>query len=274
MKENKYVFFDLDGTLLNQNHQINPQTITAIEQVKKNNNYFSIATGRSLPLAIDYINQIKANNYAIICNGSLIYNPKNKQIIEVSKPLNSELKNYFFDIVEKYQSSFLIYTSDKNYFFSFNEQSKKPFLPFLENSIDMSNLEFSEVKKKLNQMPVYAFSQHSNIIDENEFMSFFKDAKENKKWCNMSSALKGFVDIYGYGISKLAAFKKICDLLNLNLDDVYYFGDSMNDYEMISYVKNSIAMGNAVDALKQKAKYLIGTNNSDAIAIFLIKEFI
>lgn len=272
MKVNKFLFFDLDGTLLNKEHTINTSTVDAIKKVRQNGNRVSIATGRSLPLAIEFISEISADDYVIISNGCLLYDTKNKKIIEASNPLSNELKTDFFKIIEKYSCSFLSYSLDANYFFAFDEESKKAFEPYLENSIDLTPMGFEKAKEFLFKTPIYNFSEHSSIISHSEFLDIFRYAKDEKKWCNMTSALNGFVDIYGYGVSKLTAFKKVSELLNLNINDVYYFGDSMNDYDMVCYVKNSIAMGNAINELKQKAKYVIGNHDTDAIAEFLNQE--
>ncbi|MBR2651366.1 HAD hydrolase family protein [bacterium] len=54
-------------------------------------------------------------------------------------------------------------------------------------------------------------------------------------------------------------------------ENSYAFGDSKNDIILLSNIGNSICMGNGEPEVKNVAKYVIGDNNSDAIAEFLYK---
>lgn len=97
----------------------------------------------------------------------------------------------------------------------------------------------------------------------------FKYYKEDLKECNLTSALKHSIDIYGGSISKYVGYLKLKELLQYSDNNVYFFGDSNNDFDLMCYVENGIAMGNANPRLKSVAKYVIGDNNSNAIADFI-----
>ncbi len=270
----KYFIFDLDGTLLNSRHFINYSSIEAINNAKVKGHKFMIATGRSYQLAISEIKFIDADHYSIICNGGLLYDVEKNEVIENSEPLNKEVIRFFIDKAKKYESSFLIYSKTDNYFYCANKEGKIAFQPFLKNSIDMSNLGIEKVERFLETIPVFTLTQFSDVIDEYEFMSLFDKLKNKNNYCNLSSALKGFVDIYSHNTSKWTGFLTLQKKLDIDdVNDVYYFGDSMNDYEMFKNIPNSIAMGNAHPELKKIAKYIIEDNNSDAIANF-INEFL
>lgn len=49
---------------------------------------------------------------------------------------------------------------------------------------------------------------------------------------------------------KLDFIKKICEELNITLDDVAYIGDDINDYELLSAVKYKACPNNAVKKIK------------------------
>lgn len=271
MNKPKYLIFDLDGTLLNSDHKISQKTIDALYKAQEHGIKVTIATGRSYLLSIDEMREINATGYAIVCNGALIYDIQNKSFIENCRPFNETFKDYFFEHVKRLQSGFLAYSTDTSYFFGYSKESKLVFQPFLKGSLDLSNLSFEKMRDVLLKENIYAFSHQTNTIGHDDFMELFKDLKENKKMCNMSSALNGVVDIYGYNISKAAGFKRLSELLGVSKEDVYYFGDSMNDYEIASLIPNSVAMGNGVEKLKSVCKYQIGDNNSTAIADFVYK---
>lgn len=270
----KLIIFDLDGTLLNSNHNINESSLEAIEYLKKKNNLVAIATGRSFQLSKKYIDLIKLENYAIVCNGSLIHDAKHNKMIETSSPLEENVKNDFLDKCKKYNSSFLAFSLEETYFYSKDDNGRKAFSFFLEGTKDISSMDFNQMSKFILDNSVYCFSHFSSDIDYLEFLSMFEKYKNDLKLCNVSTGFKGFVDIYGYGVSKVVGFEKLIQLLEINnLEDVYYFGDSMNDYDMFKKLSNTIAMGNAVEPLKKIAKHIIGDNNSNSIKEFIIKHF-
>ena len=49
------------------------------------------------------------------------------------------------------------------------------------------------------------------------------------------------------------------------------FGDGYNDLSMIAYAGLGVAMGNAVEELKQKADQVTRSNDEDGIAVILEK---
>lgn len=71
--------------------------------------------------------------------------------------------------------------------------------------------------------------------------------------------------------NKFKALEKLCSSLNINLNQVIYFGDSTNDLPIINKVGLGIAMGNAIQEVKEQAKDITLSNDEDGIASFLEK---
>ena len=81
-----------------------------------------------------------------------------------------------------------------------------------------------------------------------------------------------FCDINLKGTSKGIAVKKLMDILNLNIEEVICFGDSMNDYEMFQACNYTVAMKNATKDLKDKAYFITEfDNNENGVAKFIEK---
>ena len=72
-------------------------------------------------------------------------------------------------------------------------------------------------------------------------------------------------DIIEKGISKAEGLKKLCAYYGLEMSDVYAFGDSYNDSEMLEEAGVGIAMGNAKEALKEIADYITSPIDQDGI---------
>ena len=72
-------------------------------------------------------------------------------------------------------------------------------------------------------------------------------------------------DIIEKGISKAEGLKKLCAYYGLEMRDVYAFGDSFNDSEMLEEAGVGIAMGNAKEELKAIADYVTSPIDQDGI---------
>lgn len=59
---------------------------------------------------------------------------------------------------------------------------------------------------------------------------------------------------------------------NISLSEMIYFGDGLNDLEVLQEVGLSVAMGNALEQVKKCTIYSTKTNNEDGIIDFLDKK--
>ncbi len=64
----------------------------------------------------------------------------------------------------------------------------------------------------------------------------------------------------GYGVKMLA------DKLGLQQSEVMAIGDQENDLAMIEYAGTGVAMGNAIDSVKNIAQFVTKTNMEDGVA--------
>ena len=71
------------------------------------------------------------------------------------------------------------------------------------------------------------------------------------------------------GVNKLSTLENICQKINVQLDDVIFFGDGANDLEIIRQVGTGIAMGNALEEIKIQAKDTTLSNDEEGIAVYL-----
>lgn len=49
------------------------------------------------------------------------------------------------------------------------------------------------------------------------------------------------------------------------MQEILYFGDSLNDLDLINSEYITIAMANALDIIKEKAKFITDSNDNDGI---------
>ena len=77
-----------------------------------------------------------------------------------------------------------------------------------------------------------------------------------------------YSNIVNININKGDAVKLLLKKLNIDKKYSICFGDSINDFDMFDACGIKVAMGNALDSLKEKADYITESNDNDGITYF------
>ena len=71
--------------------------------------------------------------------------------------------------------------------------------------------------------------------------------------------------------TKEHALNKASEYFNISMSNIISFGDDINDMKMIEISGVGVAMGNAVNEVKESADYVTETNDREGIAIWINK---
>ncbi len=133
---------DLDGTLLNNNSDISENNKNMIEKLIKDDHKFVIATGRIYPSALKYARELSLDTPVIACNGAVIMDHVNNQIIK-DYPIKKEIMKELLSICEKHNIYFHLYSLDTVYGKE-NKKLIKKYLNWIKN-----DARFSEIKVEI-----------------------------------------------------------------------------------------------------------------------------
>lgn len=81
MKNDVWLFSDLDGTLLPSDKRIPDDLRDGIQQFVQQGGHFTIATGRTIESARTYWEQLSVKEPMILFNGAMIYDPDRKSVV-------------------------------------------------------------------------------------------------------------------------------------------------------------------------------------------------
>ena len=96
-----------------------------------------------------------------------------------------------------------------------------------------------------------------------EMMEPFKDTLS----CMFTSPV--YFEFTAKGIDKAKAIDTVYRSLGYEPAELMAFGDAQNDLSMLKYAGVGVAMGNAVEEVKDAADYITLSNNHDGIAAAL-----
>ncbi|WP_039657641.1 Cof-type HAD-IIB family hydrolase [Clostridium tyrobutyricum] len=271
MLKYKWCVCDMDGTLLNSRDIISKENEIALKKLQEIGVEVIIASGRIDLLMKCFISQLGLKGNIICCNGSLIKNIQTGQTI-YSKLINKNIVKEIIEYSLKNSIGFLIYTKDTIYSSKNNCKAEK-----YENMNKSLPLEFKIPIKYIDNISASLIEKMDVfkilLISNNECIKSLKNYFSAYETLTAVSSLEGLLDIMASDISKGNALKILSEKTGIDLNDVIVFGDNYNDIEMFECAGMPIAMGNSVEAVKVKAKYITRSNNESGIA-YAIKNFI
>ncbi len=265
----KFIFIDLDGTLLNDKKEISEENIKWLNRAYKEKGITSIiTTGRLLGYVEKLYSRYNCSfgDIIIASNGAIIKNIKTKEYINKEVLTNEEMKYLRSIYLEENLEYIMIYTEKEIFREGEDKTSLETDKIYVENIEEFLNSypetlsticilsgQEKELNKAIKRIELYKNLDYSPI---SEYIQKGKDFEIRAK----------YIDVMKKGVNKKNAIKKVMDTFGVNHDEIIVIGDGGNDLQMFEYAKLKIAMENGSDALKQKADYITDTNNNDGVA--------
>ena len=246
------LFFDIDGTLVSfQTHEIPASTIFALTQAKANGSRVYIATGRP-PLIITNLCAIEhlIDGY-ITTNGALCY--VGKEMVTCQPIAKDNVMTCIEDCREKGNSLIVMGRKDVAVL--------DP-----EGDVDRIVRQMLAVKNLDKASPLDVVLQQDIL----QLTAFFPADYEPVLMARMPQCVSGrwhpeFTDITANGADKGKGILAMARHEGFDVSRTMAFGDGGNDTSMILQAGVGVAMGNAIDALKQQANYVTTSVDDDGI---------
>lgn len=257
MKDIKMVITDMDGTLLNSNHNVSTRFFNAFKMLKQQNIQFVAASGRPYYSIIEKLQPIKNHITIVAENGGLIIQNENvllsnvlktERLVELYK-LVTNIKNAYPIFCTQHQA-FILKTSDD----IINTLSEYYTLYTVIDS-------FEEIKDNVIKIALY----HSSNAEQHIF-PFLKHLKPE---LNVVISGNHWVDISEAITNKGNAITFLQKHFNTKPSETMVFGDYNNDLEMLKCAKFSYAMANAHPDVKAVANYETESNDNFGVEIVL-----
>jgi len=277
MEEYKYLcVFDMDGTLLDNNHEIPKTNIVAINELQKMNVGITLATGRTELTTRRYVRELKIRLPIIANNGSLIMDIINKKpIYENIFSINALEEFIKYSINNK--KDYFLYTIDKIFYSPYSRKievmKKYNLMSSPDEQVDLIllpediNEVFNTIKNADSKIDVFkALLSFQNENDE----IFCKNIKGVESVMSQPDAL----DVIPYRTSKGEAVKYLSEKLGVRRENIFAFGDQYNDITMLEYAGHSIAPSSAVTSVKRIVNYITTSNDEAGVADAIYKYVI
>ncbi len=278
----KLIVSDIDGTLLNDKHQVTQKVKEAVHKVRESGVSFMAASGRDYLMLNKVMNQLGEKAKCICLNGAQHYDNEGNLLIkhELSKKQSIQI----MDIVNKYNVDADFMSGKQRYHYGpkdlhrdlllarfmilFKSSDKDMLLHFIEDNemLDTIVCEQSSDKileKEIHKIELYAsnLAHHRLIMDEIKQIDGLSVVNFQGLNIEITSAFATKGDMVAH----------ICEHYGYEEDEVVVIGDAQNDATMLARFKHSYAMGQASDEIKAMATHVTQSNEEDGVACVINK---
>jgi Cof subfamily protein (haloacid dehalogenase superfamily) len=252
----KIAAFDVDGTLRDRDF-LPASTRDALHKLKEQGIVLALCTGRS-EYEMESLRKELDIDWAITCNGSHI-GYQGKTVF--GYPFPKATIRQWMNEAERQKHTFLLYGAEGMFTNRADDahfrQAQRE-IGFMEPML----IENIEEIPDIYQCIVFCGEQEEQIYTNSE-----QDAYYLHRWRTWA------LDINPKGMNKAVGLKKLMDHLGIEPSEAVAFGDGSNDFELLESVGYGIAMGNASEALKEKARFVTKDLHENGIA-FAIEKWV
>ncbi|MFC6180735.1 Cof-type HAD-IIB family hydrolase [Lactiplantibacillus daowaiensis] len=240
------VFFDLDGTLMQDDKTIAPSSIRAIQQLKHNQVLPVVATGRNVFEVAPLLKRTGIDSI-VSANGSYVqYQGQFLAAHELDKGLLHDVTHF-----ANQRGQALAYYNNAGFALSH------------QNALTVAN--FAALKQTAAVAPAYYRNHQVNFILTFEPQSAAAYQQRYQGHLNFVRNNPRALDTMAWGVTKATGIHDILTKAGLTHVPTYAFGDQLNDIEMFKTVQTPIAMGNGHPLVKQLAAYVTADNMHQGI---------
>lgn len=247
---------DVDGTLYNDDCEIPQRNITAIKEFCENGGLFTLATGRATSYARYIASQLDISIPCVVYNGSMVYDYKNEKII-----WQKVMPGSVIDSMKDFQGKFPtigieIMQGEDIYVISTNFQTEA----------HITSIHVPVIRCSLDEAPSSDLDKILIVDEEDAIDELFAYAvKLGLDDTHVTRSSPFYLEMLPPSTNKSEGLKELIKICNLDNHYLVTAGDFINDLEMLKMSDLPVAVGNALDIVKEHADLVVCDNNSGAI---------
>ncbi|WP_042356504.1 Cof-type HAD-IIB family hydrolase [Bacillus rubiinfantis] len=263
MVQKHLIALDLDGTLLKDDKTISEKTKLVLNRARENGHVVMIATGRPYRSSEMYYRELELDSPIVNFNGAFTHHPLQNGWGFYHEPLDVKVAKDIVDACRSFQFHNIIAEVMDDVYFHYHDQKLLDIFSFGNPKITTGDLVnflhdsptsmlIHTEEDQLQKIRAHLAEVHAEVI-------------EQRSW----AAPWHVIEIIKAGLNKAVGLKKAAEYYDIPADRIIAFGDEDNDLEMIEYAGHGIAMGNAIDTLKNIANDVTLTNEEDGVAAYI-----
>lgn len=281
----KLLALDMDGTLFSSKGEITPLTLKTLELIQQRQINITLCTGRSFPFALEYARKLGLDAPIVTSNGAEVRELNGDTI--ASWPLSKLQAAEVIEVIGRYgliaelhvDDAICIESREKiinlytEYKLSRSEDKSKSIQDLLKQEVNGRDFEevgsFPTFVQNQNRIYKKIFIMESNT---QKILDFIQEASKIPE-LEITQSNVNNIEITHQLASKGKGLAIVAERLGIHPSEVVAVGDGLNDISMFEYAGLSVAMGNAISAVKERACKVTLSHDEDGLA-YAIKNLI
>ena len=255
----KLVVSDIDGTLVNSEKELLPQTKNAIDRFIGKGGIFAIASGIPNKGIERYINELDLCNrggYIISYNGSRITDLSTGKVV-YQKNIEVEQVKEIIDIADGLGVPLTTYKDDIAITQKANDK-------YFELEVSINKLEVKRTNNLLEEIkypvPKFLITGEPEALEKAE-----KEMSERLKDVTVFRSEPFFLEITPKNMDKGVALRELGKYLKLDKSEIMACGDGYNDVALVKSAGIGVAMKNAQRPVLEIADYITDSNENNGV---------
>jgi hypothetical protein len=246
------IFFDIDGTLIDDEQKMPESAAEAIRRARANGHVCMINTGRSLKLVTPSVTgTAEFDGLALGCGTMLTWHGETV----FQETFSDEKARRIIDGLRRNRIDAVLEGSDNNFNDSYERMFSAQFVKFIKRFEGEGYGSFEDA--------VGHFDKFYAYVEKREYMDAFRAEFEEE--LEFVDRKEGYYEVTPKGFSKASAMEKAAEILNVPMSSTAAIGDSSNDIGMLKRAQYGIAMGNATEDVKAAADFITTAVNEDGV---------
>jgi len=257
----RLIALDIDGTLVSRGQPISRENLNAIQRAQDAGVFVTIATGRGYQASKRIIDALNIDGPVITYGGAMISDAVSGKIISMETLLDSVIRKAFafakeVDVhIQLYQND-IVYAEKSCDFFEYYTGFHNGVGIIDPNIMDQT---WENVPKLLAYEP--------DPSREEKIRSEF--TKTLHGLASVSKTEPGYIEINCIGATKGSALKKIAEQMGITQLETAALGDSFLDISMLEWAGEGVAVGNALDPVKEISDRIVPAAHENGVAYYI-----
>lgn len=260
----KLILSDIDGTILDNNHQVDAHLRDTITELKKESIPFVLASARSPHGMFPIAQELNLGANPIACyNGALIVegNKEHYQTLIEHGLSKADVKKIVALIKKQFPHISINFYSGGDWIVEEIDQWVQIEADITKESPDIRNFDTLLTDDSI---PIHKLLLIANTQAIQEFFTYLK--RVNFEDASFYLSKDNYLEVTSQSVSKENALLEIAKYYDISLSQTMAIGDNYNDIPMLKLAGLGVAMANAPQAVKNEADIETVSNNDNGVS--------
>lgn len=271
----KYLFCDMDGTLLNSKTRVTASTARALQAAKERGVTIVIATGKARPAAMAALEPVgllgpggvvSLQSPGVFLQGLMVYGTEGRVIHSALLREDVCIEGYQF--AEEHRVALVGFSGDRCVTLADHPKVRDLHAIYYEPKAEV----LPSIEELLSQAPMSKLLFYDTAEGVKDFIRPHWALAVGGR-ATITQAMPDMLEILPHGASKGAGVKILLDHLGVQPEEVMAIGDGENDIEMLQLAGMGVAMANGTARTLAVADATVASNDDDGV-VEAVERFI